>query len=225
VTLDTPVADDIRNQLAQMRRSYGDLGLTEGSLPSSPLDLFTSWLQDATTNPYIVEPNAMVLSTSDITSRSVLLKDLNNSRFSFFTNYNSRKAKAITEDSRVSLLFPWYAMERQVIVIGQALKVSEEISDQYFASRPYGSQIGAWASAQSEKINNREELELNVKEFSDRYPEGSKVPRPSYWGGFEVVAESIEFWQGRYSRLHDRIRYVRDLASGHDQWSWMRLNP
>ncbi|NDA82669.1 MAG: pyridoxal 5'-phosphate synthase, partial [Actinobacteria bacterium] len=126
-----------------MRRSYGDIGLLEANLPDDPFTLFRQWLAEASANAHIVEPNAMVLSTSDLTSRTVLLKDLTEAGFSFFTNYNSRKAQAIASDGRVSLLFPWYVMERQVIVTGEARRLSENLSDQYFATRPYGSQIGA----------------------------------------------------------------------------------
>ena len=212
--------DDLRENLRQMRRSYGDVGLSDDLIPADPISLFKSWLGDASTNPYIVEPNAMVLSTSDLSSRTVLLKDLSGDGFTFFTNYQSRKAKAISSDPRTTLLFPWYAMERQVIIIGEADRVDGDESDQYFASRPYGSQIGAWASAQSEELDSREVLERRVKELEMQYAEGH-VPRPPHWGGFRVKPNSIEFWQGRYSRLHDRIRYLRDG----DHWKWVRLNP
>ena len=214
------MSDDLRAQLSQMRRSYGEEGLREDLLPAEPLALFTRWLTEASANPYIVEPNAMVLGTSDISSRTVLLKDMSERGLTFFTNYRSRKAAAINKDGRVSLLFPWYPMERQVIVLGLASEIASAESDAYFASRPYGSQIGAWASEQSQELSSREELEQRFEELSQRYPEG-EVPRPSFWGGFNVVPDSIEFWQGRYSRLHDRIRYTREGS----HWKRMRLNP
>ena len=220
VTLDTPVTDELRDRLRQMRRSYGETGLSDQALPQEPFELFSSWLHEASENPYIVEPNAMVLGTSDLTSRTVLLKDLSDEGFAFFTNYGSRKSKSIEHDPRVSLLFPWYPMERQVIVLGTAERVSDEESDHYFATRPYGSQIGAWASEQSEVLSSREELEHRVKRLSAQYKEGD-VPRPPFWGGFRVKPIEIEFWQGRYSRLHDRIRYVRD----DHHWRWVRINP
>lgn len=220
VTLDTPVTDELRDRLRQMRRSYGETGLSDLALPQEPFELFSSWLHEASENPYIVEPNAMVLGTSDLTSRTVLLKDLSDEGFAFFTNYGSRKSKSIEHDPRVSLLFPWYPMERQVIVLGTAERVSDEESDHYFATRPYGSQIGAWASEQSEILSSREELEERVKQLSAQYKEG-EVPRPPFWGGFRVKPIEIEFWQGRYSRLHDRIRYVRD----DHHWRWVRINP
>lgn len=216
--------DELRQSLSQMRRSYGDIGLVEESLPVEPFALFQKWLAEASANPHIVEPNAMVLSTSDFTSRSVLLKDLTPAGLSFFTNYHSRKAQAIDRDSRVSLLFPWYVMERQVIITGDAARVSDEVSDAYFASRPYGSQIGAWASSQSEPLSSRSELEAKVKEMSERYPEGTLVPRPAHWGGFVVTPTTIEFWQGRYSRLHDRIRYIK-VDGNPMSWQRIRLNP
>ena len=212
--------EELRQRLKEMRRSYGEEGLTEDRLPEEPIALFTLWLREASENPYIVEPNAMVLGTSDLTSRTVLLKDIAGERFTFFTNYGSRKSRAIDTDPRASLLFPWYPMERQVIVTGRAERVSEAESDHYFASRPHGSQIGAWASHQSEVLASRQELQSRFEELSARYPEGS-VPRPSHWGGFAVSPETIEFWQGRHSRLHDRIRYTRDG----DHWQRMRLNP
>lgn len=220
MTLDTPVTEELRNRLRQMRRSYGETGLTDQALPQEPFELFSSWLHEASENVYIVEPNAMVLGTSDLTSRTVLLKDLSDEGFAFFTNYGSRKSKSIEHDPRVSLLFPWYPMERQVIVLGTAERVSDEESDHYFATRPYGSQIGAWASEQSEILSSREELEERVKQLSAQYKEG-EVPRPPFWGGFRVKPIEIEFWQGRYSRLHDRIRYVRD----DHHWRWVRINP
>lgn len=205
--------EQLRRQLGEMRRSYGDIGLLEANLPDDPFTLFRQWLAEASANAHIVEPNAMVLSTSDLTSRTVLLKDLTEAGFSFFTNYNSRKAQAIASDGRVSLLFPWYVMERQVIVTGEARRLSENLSDQYFATRPYGSQIGAWASTQSAILDSRSELETRVEDFKKRFPEGTVVPRPPHWGGFVVAPRSIEFWQGRYSRLHDRIRYINNENS------------
>ena len=220
MTLDTPVDDELRDRLRQMRRSYGEVGLTDQAVPEDPFELFTAWLREASANPYIVEPNAMVLGTSDLTSRTVLLKDLSGEGFTFFTNFESRKSKSIADDPHVSLLFPWYSMERQVIVLGRADRVSDEESDRYFATRPYGSQIGAWASAQSQPLSSREELEARVKELSEQYTEG-EVPRPPFWGGFRVNPSEIEFWQGRYSRLHDRIRYLRDVH----HWRWVRINP
>lgn len=228
--------EQLRRQLGEMRRSYGDIGLLEANLPDDPFTLFRQWLAEASANAHIVEPNAMVLSTSDLTSRTVLLKDLTEAGFSFFTNYNSRKALAIASDGRVSLLFPWYVMERQVIVTGEARRLSENLSDQYFATRPYGSQIGAWASTQSAILDSRSELETRVEDFKNRFPEGTVVPRPPHWGGFVVAPRSIEFWQGRYSRLHDRIRYINNENShgeeakqpnkqGVSLWNRIRLNP
>ncbi len=213
-----------REAIQQLRRSYGDVGLAD--IPGDPFNLFHMWLKDGVSNPLIVEANAMVLSTVDgdqPVSRTVLLKDAEKS-FTFFTNYNSRKATEISKSPHVSLLFPWYAMERQVIVLGEARKVSPEVSDQYFQTRPWGSQIGAWSSEQSQDLNSRDELEVRFKEFAAKYPEGTKVPTPPHWGGYEVIPSSIEFWQGRYSRLHDRVRYTIDLTDS-TIWNVKRINP
>ncbi len=214
-----------REDIAAMRRQYGERGLIEVELPANPIELFNTWLSQAASNEIVVEANAMVLSTEvddQPTSRTVLLKDLTDQGFTFFSNYDSRKAKQISKNNNVSLLFPWYPMERQVIVIGSASKISEAESDNYFTSRPRGSQIGAWASAQSEELSSRAELEKRYAEFETKWPEGSVIPRPDFWGGYVVNPISIEFWQGRYSRLHDRIRYIRGKDNN---WQIKRLNP
>jgi pyridoxamine 5'-phosphate oxidase len=218
-----------REAISAMRRSYGEVGLTD--MPADPFEIFTSWLQDAVANDFIVEANAMVLSTlsSDhagndaITTRTVLLKDISEGGFTFFTNYNSRKSAAIEMHSQVTLLFPWYPMERQVSISGLASKIVESESDEYFASRPWSSKIGAWASAQSAPLASREELEQRFAGAAQKWPEGSIVPRPPHWGGFRVLPTEIEFWQGRYSRLHDRMRYERDNPTA--KWSVNRYYP
>ena len=214
-----------RQDISAMRRQYGEVGLVESDLPAEPIALFNSWLADAAANEIVVEANAMVLSTvtSDgPSSRTVLLKDLTQDGFTFFTNYGSNKAKAIADNSNVSLLFPWYAMERQVIILGSAKKISRKDSESYFATRPRTSQIGAWASEQSTQLSSRDELEKKFKEFEAKFLENSTIPTPPTWGGYVVNPKSIEFWQGRYSRLHDRIQYVRDESSN---WQRRRLNP
>ncbi len=213
-----------REDIAAMRRQYGEVGLVEANLPANPITLFDSWLKDAAANEIVVEANAMVLSTAAdgrLSSRTVLLKDLTQDGFTFFSNYNSRKAQQIEKNANVSLVFPWYPLERQVIVIGSASKVSKEESEKYFASRPRGSQIGAWASAQSSELSSRAELEEKFANFEAMWPIGEQIPRPDFWGGYVVKPESIEFWQGRYSRLHDRIRYVKE----DNNWHLKRLNP
>ena len=221
-----------RAEISAMRRSYGEVGITESAINPDPISQFQIWLSEASANSMIVEANAMVLSTvgsGKPTSRTVLLKDVTTAGFTFFTNYDSRKSQEISSNAAVSLLFPWYPMERQVIVLGEAMRISEAESEKYFATRPWSSQIGAWASDQSGKLESREFLESRWREFSERYPEGSRVPKPPHWGGFLVTPTSIEFWQGRYSRLHDRLRFTRDIDFDSNQaesnWKLERFFP
>ena len=214
-----------RDQIRAMRRSYSDIGME--TLPADPFEAFSIWLKQAHENTIIVEANAMVLSTlhpdNQISTRTVLLKDISEDGFTFFSNYESRKAHAMNVNENVSLLFPWYAMERQVSISGLVEKTSESESDDYFATRPWGSQIGAWASHQSSPLSSRAELEQRYEGAATKWPEGSVVPRPEYWGGYRVVPLNIEFWQGRYSRLHDRLRYER--TSTNSDWELTRYYP
>jgi pyridoxamine 5'-phosphate oxidase len=214
-----------RDEIRAMRRSYGQDGI--GELDADPFKAIAEWLGQAHENPIIVEANAMVLSTVDsdlaITTRTVLLKDISQGGFTFFTNYSSRKAHSIEMNAQVSLLFPWYAMERQVSISGVAEKVSGEESQSYFATRPWSSQISAWASHQSAPLESREELEQRYQGAAEKWPEGSVVPCPPHWGGYRVTPLAIEFWQGRYSRLHDRLRYER--ANTAADWATGRYYP
>jgi pyridoxamine 5'-phosphate oxidase len=214
-----------RDQIRAMRRFYSDVGME--TLPADPFEAFSIWLKQAHENTVIVEANAMVLSTvhpdNQVSTRTVLLKDISQGGFTFFSNYDSRKAHAMNVNENVSLLFPWYAMERQVSVSGIVEKVSASESDDYFAARPWGSQIGAWASHQSSPLSSRAELEQRYEGAAAKWPEGSVVPRPEYWGGYRVVPLNIEFWQGRYSRLHDRLRYER--TSTNSDWELTRYYP
>ena len=226
---DTRPKDQTLREISAMRRSYGVAGITD--LGPNPLEAFSTWLHEAADNPFIVEANAMVLSTlgssadgSDaISTRTVLLKDISEGGFTFFTNYNSRKSQAINLHSQVTLLFPWYPLERQVTISGFASQIEREESEKYFATRPWSSQIGAWASAQSSPLSSREELEQRYVGASEKWPEGSVVPCPPHWGGFRVIPTSIEFWQGRYSRLHDRLRYEREDTDS--DWAVTRYYP
>lgn len=214
-----------RDEIRAMRLSYSQAGI--GDLGGDPFVAFADWLRQAHENPIIVEANAMVLSTVgpdlEITTRTVLLKDISQGGFTFFTNYSSRKAHSIDMNPQVALLFPWYAMERQVSISGLAQKVSVEESQDYFATRPWSSQIGAWASHQSAPLASREELEQRFQGAAEKWPEGSVVPSPPHWGGYRITPIAIEFWQGRYSRLHDRLRYER--ASDGADWVIGRYYP
>ena len=226
VTLDTGMENPItRAEISAMRRSYGEAGLE--NLPADPFAAFTAWLTEASANPVIVEANAMVLSTvaadGEISTRTVLLKDISAGGFTFFTNYSSRKSHAIEINPQVALLFPWFAMERQVSISGIASKITESESAQYFATRPWASQIGAWASHQSAPLASRAELEGRWQGAAEKWPEGTEVPIPAHWGGFRVIPTNIEFWQGRYSRLHDRLRYEFDATN--NDWVLNRYYP
>jgi len=203
---------------------YGQLALEEGSLLPDPIEQVRVWLAEADSEG-IYEPNAMVLATIGAdgkpSSRTVLLRGISDHGFAFYTDYTSRKGQALAAHPNVSLVFPWYRLHRQVLVTGVVEKVSAGDSDEYFASRPRGSQIGAWASDQSQPIGSRADLEAKVHDVEIRFEDVEAVPRPEKWGGFVVRPETIEFWAGRRSRLHDRIHFSHTA----DGWEIARLQP
>jgi len=205
-----------------LRVSYEQGELNESEVNHNPLDQFNKWLQEAIKNQ-VPEPNAMVLATVNKDgqpgARNVLLKSADENGFIFFSNKNSDKASDLKQNPNCTLLFSWLSQHRQVIVKGKAEEISKDESNTYFQTRPYGSRISAWVSEQSQVIKNRAELEKRVKEFMDKYPEN--VPMPDHWGGYLVKPESIEFWQGRPSRLHDRIRFTKKSNA----WTIERIAP
>lgn len=212
---------------ANLRISYDRGVLAEESTPPEPFALFASWFADAI-DAGLPDPNAMVLATVSAEgaprARTVLLKGFGQDGFRFFTNRTSRKGTDLAANPRACLLFPWHPLQRQVIVEGRAERLSAEEDAAYFRSRPRGSQLGAWASRQSSVIPGREVLEERFAELSTRWPEPDEVPVPDFWGGYLVVPHSVEFWQGRPDRLHDRLRYTREDAPG-GRWLRERLAP
>lgn len=207
-----------------LRQDYGRGAFSRSDLRADPYEQFLMWLQGALDSDE-PEPTAMTVATVDArglpSARIVLLKGHSESGLVFYTNYTSSKARALEESGRAALCFFWKSLERQVRVEGTVARVSSEESDAYFASRPRGSRIGAWASPQSESVDNREALEARVRAIEDRFPDDREIARPDFWGGFRVRPERWEFWQGRTSRLHDRFEYVPD-AEG---WAVRRLGP
>lgn len=210
-----------------MRARYRAAGLPEDSLAADPFEQFGRWFKEAAESG-LHEPNAMVVSTADAegrpSSRTVLLKQVDERGFVFYTNYGSRKGRELAVNPHVSLLFPWHPVARQVIVAGAAERTGRDETVAYFRTRPHGSQLGAWASEQSSTVASRAELDRMYEELASRYPEGEQVPAPPEWGGFRVRPRTVEFWQGRENRLHDRLRYVRtEGAAG--GWTVERLCP
>jgi pyridoxamine 5'-phosphate oxidase len=198
--------------------------LTDDMLADDPMDQFAAWMADAVAEG-VPEPTAMVLATVSASARprarTVLLKHHDSGGFTFYTNRTSRKGTDLAEVPRASLVFPWYPLHRQVIVEGSVSELSTEDSEPYFHSRPRGSQLGAWASRQSTVIGSRDELDDRYAELERRWPDGTDVPMPDFWGGYLVVPDVVEFWQGRTNRMHDRFRYRRDA----DRWAVERLAP
>lgn len=208
---------------ADLRKPYPGAGLRESDLDADPFAQFGVWFTDAV-GAGLPEPNAMVLATATAdgapSARTVLLKGYGPEGFRFFTNHRSRKARAIAENPRVCLLFPWHAMRRQVIVEGAVERLPAEESAAYFRSRPRGSRLGAWASEHQSSVIEREELDRRYAELAERWPD--EVPLPDFWGGYRVIPSSMEFWQGRPNRLHDRLRYRRGEPG---TWVLERLSP
>lgn len=214
-------------QLAHMRRNYTRDGLLEKHAPEQPLPLFKQWLDDAVaTEQPPVEPNAMMLATVDQSGqphcRVLLLKGLDEQGFVFYSNYESAKGQQLAVQPRAAMTFFWPALERQVRIEGIIERVSAAESDAYFNLRPLGSRHGAWASAQSQVLSGREELEEALAAVEQRFADTQQPPRPEYWGGYRLLPQRIEFWQGRTCRLHDRLSYQ---LQADNQWLRERLSP
>ena len=211
-------------QLEEMRRNYATRSLDLSDLDANPFAQFDHWMREAI-ETQVIEPNAMTLATADGSGRpavrTVLLKGFDERGFVFYSNYESAKARDLAANSKVALLFPWLALERQVSAMGSAQKISAAESLKYFLSRPRESQIGTWASRQSEVISTRALLETKFAEMKARFANGD-IPLPDQWGGYRVTPQSFEFWQGRPSRLHDRFRYT---LQSDGSWTIARLMP
>ncbi|WP_322022206.1 pyridoxamine 5'-phosphate oxidase [Burkholderia sp. BCC1977] len=211
--------------LADLRINYSRASLDEADAAPDPFAQFDRWFKEALAAK-LPEPNTMTLATvgddGRPSARIVLIKGVDERGFVFFTNYESRKGRDLAAHPHAALLFYWIELERQVRIEGRIEKTSADESDRYFASRPLGSRIGAWASEQSAVIDSRATLEAREKDVAERY--GENPPRPPHWGGYRVVPDAIEFWQGRPSRLHDRLLYTRDAAAA-PGWTISRLSP
>lgn len=215
--------EDIVNYLNEIRRDFSGKPLTEDSVHENPIEQYAIWFEEAV-NAQLLDPYAMSLTTVSVegqpSTRIVYMRGIKSDGFVFYTNYNSSKGKDLVENNKVALNFFWGELERQIRVEGFVEKVSEEDSDMYFEQRPRESQIGAWASAQSEVINDRVQLEEQVEFYTGKF-KGVDVPRPPHWGGYVVKPVKVEFWQGRPSRLHDRVVYTKMLNS----WKLSRVSP
>jgi pyridoxamine 5'-phosphate oxidase len=211
--------------LSNYRKSYEKQELLESNCPENPMELFQNWFITADDSKMVDESNAMTISSIGLDgfpkSRVVLLKKYTSEGFIFYTNYNSEKGKAIANNNNICLSFFWPALEQQIIIKGNAEILEENLSDRYFESRPDGSKLGAWASNQSKVVNSREELEQSLKTFEKQF-EGIEIERPKHWGGYLIKPISIEFWQGRPNRMHDRIRYTLEQDFS---WKIERLAP
>ena len=209
--------------IGELRRDYTQRGLDLADLNPDPFAQFELWFEQAR-EAELLEPNALVLSTVSAEGmpyqRTVLLKYFDRDGLVFFTNYGSRKAQHMAANAQVSLLFPWYALERQVAIAGTASKISAAESLRYFSSRPRGSQLGAWVSQQSSIISSRQLLEMQFEKMKEKFL-NQEVPLPDFWGGYRVKPTSFEFWQGRPSRLHDRFLYRLEAGA----WAIARLSP
>ncbi len=215
---------DIGHTVAALRQEYAGMRLDEGDVDADPVTQFTGWFEQALA-AHVPEPNAMTVATATRagvpSARIVLLKGFDARGFVFYTNYEGRKGQELAENPVAALVFHWVELHRQVRITGAVEKVSREESDAYFQSRPRGSRLGAWTSKQSSVLNGRAPLEARLAELTAQFGEGD-IPLPPFWGGYRVIPAAIEFWQGRPSRLHDRLRYARQPDT---TWCIERLSP